>query len=143
MYINLKEAHNLLGMILLFGLFLIIMIILISFLRKKPFAKCSKITALIGLILIHTQVSIGFILYFLSPLGKNNFSAESMGHPISRFYMVEHPVGMILAAILITMGYSKAKKTGISSRGKYKRILIYYAIALLIIAYLIPWFLWS
>ncbi len=143
MYISLKEAHNLLGMILLFGLFLIVMIILISFLRKKPFGKCSKITALTGLFLIHTQVSIGFILYFLSPLGKNNFSVDSMGHPISRFYLVEHPVGMILAAILITMGYSKAKKAGISSRGKYKRILICYGIAFSIIAYLIPWFLWS
>lgn len=143
MYNILKESHNLLGMMMLLGLLLIIIIIFIGFLRKKPFAKWTKITALIGLIMMHTQVMIGFILYLISPLGKSNFSGESMAHPISRFYMVEHPVGMILAAVLITMGYVKAKKDHLQSTAKYKRILIYYTLAFAIIAYLIPWFLWS
>ena len=61
-----------------------------------------------------------------------------MGHPIARFYIVEHPVGMILAAILITIGFRAAKKTNLSDKAKYVRILIYYTLGFAIITYLIP-----
>ena len=143
MYNILKESHNGIGMFLLFLLFIIILFVFVKFLFKNPFNKSAKIAALIGLITVHLQILVGFALYFLSPLGISNFSGESMGHPISRFYIVEHPVGMILAAILITVGYRLSKKTTLSDKAKYARILIYYTIGFAIIAYLIPWFLWS
>lgn len=143
MYNILKESHNGIGMFLLFLLFIIILFVFVKFLLKNPFNKSAKIAALIGLITVHLQILVGFALYFLSPLGISNFSGESMGHPISRFYIVEHPVGMILAAILITVGYRLSKKTTLSDKAKYARILIYYTIGFAIIAYLIPWFLWS
>ena len=143
MYNILKEAHNGIGMALLFLLLIAIIVILINFLSKKPFNKISKILALIGLITMHTQILIGLLLYFMSPVGLSNFSGESMGHTISRFYIVEHPIGMILAAVLITIGYKQAKQSTLSDSGKYKRLLIYYTIGFGIVAYLIPWFLWS
>ena len=143
MYNILKESHNGIGMFLLFLLFIIILFVFVKFLLKNPFNKSAKIAALIGLITVHLQILVGFALYFLSPLGISNFSGESMGHPISRFYIVEHPVGMILAAIIITVGYRLSKKTTLSDKAKYARILIYYTIGFAIIAYLIPWFLWS
>ena len=143
MYNILKESHKGIGMFLLFLLFIIILFVFVKFLLKNPFNKSAKIAALIGLITVHLQILVGFALYFLSPLGISNFSGESMGHPISRFYIVEHPVGMILAAILITVGYRLSKKTTLSDKAKYARILIYYTIGFAIIAYLIPWFLWS
>lgn len=143
MYITLKEIHNALGMMVLFALLLIILIVLIAFIRKKPFGKSTKIAALIGFIFIHLQLGFGFILYILSPLGIGNFSTESMGHAISRFYIIEHPLGMVLAATLITIGYRSAKKDHLSDAGKYKRILFYYILGFTIISYLIPWFLWN
>ena len=143
MYNILKESHNGLGMFLLFLLLVIIIFIFVKFLSKNPFNKSARIASLIGLITVHTQILVGFAIYFLSPLGVANFSKESMGHPISRFYMVEHPVGMILAAILITIGYRLSKKATLSDKAKYARILIYYTIGFALIAYLIPWFLWS
>ena len=33
-----------------------------------------------------------------------------MSNASSRFYAMEHPLGMLIAIILITMGYSKGKK---------------------------------
>ena len=66
-----------------------------------------------------------------------------MGHTISRFYIVEHPLGMIVAAVLVTIGYKVIKKTNLSDVSKYKRLLIYYILGFAIIAYLIPWFLWA
>ena len=65
-----------------------------------------------------------------------------MKHAISRFYMAEHPVGMIIAAVLITIGYKQVKST-IQASAKYKRVLVYYTLGFAIIAYLIPRFLWS
>lgn len=143
MYNILKESHNGIGMVLLFLLLIIIIFILVKFLLKKPLNKPVKIAALIGMITVHIQILIGFLLYFKSPLGLANFSGESMGHTISRFYIVEHPIGMILAAILITIGYKVIKKTDLSDPAKFKRLLIYYTLGFGIIAYLIPWFLWA
>ncbi len=138
-----KEFHNIIGMVILFLLLIIIIGILINLLLKKPFGKFSKILTLSGLILVHLQISFGIILYFLSPLGLENFSGDSMKHTISRFYIVEHPVGMILAAVLITIGYKKAKNTKLSDAKRHTRVLIYYGIGFALISYLIPWFLWN
>ncbi len=143
MYNILKESHNGIGMALLFMLLIIIIFILARFSIKKPFNKSVKVAALIGLITVHIQILVGFLLYFLSPLGLSNFSGQSMGHTISRFYIVEHPLGMIVAAVLVTIGYKVIKKTNLSDVSKYKRLLIYYILGFAIIAYLIPWFLWA
>ena len=124
-------------------LLIIIIFILVRFSIKKPFNKSVKVAALIGLITVHIQILVGFLLYFLSPLGLSNFSGQSMGHTISRFYIVEHPLGMIVAAVLVTIGYKVIKKTNLSDVSKYKRLLIYYILGFAIIAYLIPWFLWA
>lgn len=143
MYTILKESHNGIGMLLLFILLLVIIFIFLRFLLSQPLNKSVKVAALIGMITMHVQVLIGILLYVLSPLGLSNFSGESMGHTISRFYIVEHPVGMIIAAILITRGYQLSKSKKLCGRAKYKRLLIYYTLGFAIVAYLIPWFLWS
>lgn len=143
MFNFLKESHNIMGMAILFGLLLVVLFMLVMLLRKRTFGKSSKIVALIGMILAHLQFTIGLIVYFLSPLGMSNFSGESMGHPISRFYIVEHPIGMIIAVVLLTIGYSRSKKTHFSDAKRHTQVLVFYGIGLAIIAYLIPWFLWN
>jgi|SRR5690554_5774903 len=143
MYLILKESHNKVGLIILFSLLLIILFIAVRFLLKKPFDRTSRIASLIGLTLVHIQFSLGLLLYFMSPLGIDNFSGTSMKHSISRFYIVEHPIGMVLAIVLITLANRISRKRELSSNGVYKRVLLYYTIAFGIIAYLTPWFLWS
>jgi len=143
MYTILKESHNGLGMLLLFILLASILFIVFSYFKRKPFLKSVRLSALIGLIVVHLQILVGIFLYTLSPLGMSSFTKDSMGHSISRFYLLEHPIGMIIAAILITIGYRASKKEGLSDRGKYNRVLVYYIIGFSLVAYLIPWFLWS
>ncbi len=143
MYNILKESHSGIGMALLFLLLAAIIFILVMFLLKKPVSGPVRLAALVGMISVHIQVAVGFLLYFLSPLGSSNFSGESMAHPISRFYIVEHPVGMILAAVLITIGYKAIKKINLSDKSKYTRLLVYYTLGFAIISYLTPWFLWA
>ena len=143
MYNILKEAHNGIAMLLLFILVVVVIFVLVRLLANKPFNKTTKVFALIGLIFMHLQIVLGIVLYFVSPKGLSNFSSEAMGDKISRLYIVEHPLGMIIAAILITIGYSQSKKITFTDKARYKRILIYYTLGLALVAYLIPWFVWA
>lgn len=143
MYISIKEAHNMIGMLLLFVQLTVVVYVLAQVILKKPFDKLVQMFALMGLIVTHSQILIGVILYFISPVGAANFSGEAMGNTISRFYLVEHPFGMILAAVLITIGYRAAKSEKFSDKEKYKRVLILYSIGLTLTAYMVPWFVWN
>lgn len=142
MYLPFKSIHNIIGMIVLLFVLIALITFIVNSLRRKPVSKSAKIIALIALIVTHLQILIGFVLYFLSPLGVKNFSGETMKHTVSRFYAVEHPVGMILGAVLITIGYRALKNTKLSEKGKYTRGLIFYLLGFVITAYMIPWFLW-
>jgi len=85
---------------------------------------------------VHLQFILGLLLYFLSP--KVVFAAASMTNKLLRFFLVEHISLMILAVILITIGYVKSDRA-VDELKKYKLVLIYYSIALLLILISIPW----
>lgn len=98
------------------------------------FEKDRKL-ALVVMILAHIQLLIGFALYFINGHFRN---FDLMDNPVIRFFAVEHMVGMLLAIILITIGYGKAKR-GESDLVKTRAIKVYYGIALVIILASIPW----
>ncbi|HYG39175.1 MAG TPA: hypothetical protein VD908_11175 [Cytophagales bacterium] len=141
MYTGLKHLHSGLAYLLLAALIFSIVFILISFINKKPFTDGKRKISLIGLISAHLQLLIGLVLYFVSPLGVAAFSGEAMKNSVSRLYMLEHPLTMIIGVILITIGYSRAKKLQQDDR-RYKSILIFYTIGLILILLRIPWSAW-
>jgi NADH:ubiquinone oxidoreductase subunit 2 (subunit N) len=141
MYTGLKHLHSGFAYLLLAGLAISIIITLVSFLGNKPFTDRIRKIALIGLISAHLQLIIGLILYFVSPVGVRNFSGETMKDAVSRLYAVEHPLTMLIAIILITIGYSQAKRLQDSNQ-RYKKILIFYIIGLILILVRIPWMAW-
>jgi membrane protein DedA with SNARE-associated domain len=55
-----------------------------------------------------------------------------------RFYWVEHPTGMIVAIILITLGYGMAKKS-VNDATKYKKAFWFFFVALILILATVPW----
>lgn len=141
-YTALKHTHNSLGILLLFVLLFVILFLLARYAMKKPFDKAAKTASLVGLITAHLQILIGIVLYLVSPVGFSSFSGEAMKETVTRFYLVEHPTGMIIAVILITLGYRAAKSSKLNDNSKYARVLAFYTIGYLIVAYLVPWFLW-
>ena len=141
MYTGLQHAHSGLAYLLLAALIFAIVYNLIGFMGNKPFTEGNRKIALIGLISAHIQLLIGLVLYFVSPLGKSNFSGANMKDATSRLYMLEHPLMMILAIVLITVGYSRAKKLQDSNQ-KYKSILIFFTLGLIFILSRIPWSAW-
>jgi uncharacterized membrane protein YphA (DoxX/SURF4 family) len=55
-----------------------------------------------------------------------------------RFFAIEHMVGMLIAIILVHVGYGFSKKD-IPDAMKHKRAILFYGLALLIILVFIPW----
>ena len=55
--------------------------------------------------------------------------------------LIEHPLMIIIAIALITIGFSKHKKKT-TDGSKFKTIAIFYGIALVLILAVIPWGLW-
>jgi NADH:ubiquinone oxidoreductase subunit 2 (subunit N) len=102
----------------------------------KTFEKKHKMINLFALITVHLQLAIGLVQYFLSD--KVQFIDGWMKNPLLRFYGMEHLVGMLLAIILITIGYSKAKRKE-NPADKFKAIRIFYTLGLIIILLFIPW----
>lgn len=141
MYSVIKSLHSNLAIILLVVLSIAVIYILVGFTGNKTFTATSKRIALAGLIAAHLQLVLGLIIYFISPLGISNFSKESMGNSISRLYMLEHPLIMLVAIIFITIGYSKAKKAQ-TDKQKYKLLSIFYVLGFIFILSRIPWHVW-
>ncbi len=103
---------------------------LLGWVGKKPYTEINRKINLFALISAHTQLLIGIILYFLSPYVQ--FNSSTMKDATTRYFTVEHWVGMIIAIALITVGHSKAKKTELSE-SKHKTIALFYIIAFLVI----------
>ncbi|MVZ67638.1 hypothetical protein GQF61_17465 [Sphingobacterium sp. DK4209] len=134
-----KHLHSTLAVVLLIALIIAIVITLVNYAGNKAYNR--KI-ALIGLISAHLQLVIGAVLYFTSPLGLSSFSGENMKNSLSRLYFLEHPLMMIIAIVLITMGYSKAKKIADAKKAN-QTVLIFYILGLIFILSRIPWSTWS
>lgn len=117
---------------------LIIVSVAAALLSGSVFKETYKKIALFGLISAHIQLLIGLVLYFVSPFGFSNLSGESMKDSFTRLLAVEHPFTNIVAIILITIGYSQAKKLEDGSR----KILIFYGIGLLLLLSRVPWSTW-
>ena len=117
---------------------------LIGFFSKKEYGATDFRISLFSLIVSHIQLLIGIILYFVSPY-FNAFSEGGMGEVMKdstlRLYLVEHPLIMILAVVLVTVGYSKHKKK-LTSRPKFKMLAIFYTLALVFVLSRIPWTAW-
>jgi len=118
---------------------------LAGFFGNKEYQPKDFRIALFGLIVTHIQVLLGLALYFISPNGmqaiSNNGMSEVMKDSTMRLYAVEHPMIMIFAVILITVGYSKHKKKLIS-KPKFKMLTIFYTLALILMLSRIPWQQW-
>lgn len=102
----------------------------IGWLGNRPYSNGNRLTNLFAMISAHTQLLIGIVLYFLSPLVA--FNSTTMKDPVTRYFTVEHWVMMVIAIAIITVGHSKSKKLTVP-QDKHKIIALFYTLALLII----------
>jgi len=141
MYTGLQHLHSYFAYLLLAILVFSLIYTIVMFVRKEPFTDKVRKVALAGFIATHLQLLIGLVLYVISPRGLSNFSGEAMGDTLSRLYILEHPLTMIIGVILISVGYIKAKKPGDDIR-RYRTIVIFYLLGFGAILLRIPWQDW-
>ncbi|RYJ41504.1 hypothetical protein [Flavobacterium beibuense] len=111
---------------------------------KRVFTPKDRKISMIALIFSHIQLLLGIVLYFVSPYlqtAKEAGMGAVMKDSTLRLYLVEHPLTNIIAIVLITIGWSKHKKTE-DSQAKFKKIGWMYAIAFLLLLSRIPWSAW-
>lgn len=141
----LKHIHSYWAYLVLIILIVATVNSIIGFVSKREYKPKDFRLALLGLITTHLQFVFGIILYFVS--GKiqwfNNDIAvkDIMKNADLRLYNVEHPLIMVIAIALLTVGYSKHKKKLVSGP-KFKFLAIFYTLALLLILSRIPWKVW-
>jgi membrane protein DedA with SNARE-associated domain len=85
------------------------------------------------------QLLLGLALYFMNGWYQMLASGgEVMKNPAQRFFAMEHFALMLIAIILVHVGYSSSKKD-VPDVSKFKRLFWYTLIALVIILVSIPW----
>jgi hypothetical protein len=91
---------------------------------------------------VHIQFTLGLILYVVSPTVQQAFKDFGLAMKSSnlRLYALEHPLVMLIAAVLITVARIKTKR--IDSNSAHKTNFILYTISLLLILSRIPWAKW-
>lgn len=134
-----KTIHSYWAYIALIILIIAVINAIMGYTSKREFKDKDLRISLFTLIVMHIQLLIGLGWYFMSPWYK---SMKDTGIDAgNRLLAVEHPIMMVLAIIFITIGWSKHKKQ-VSDEGKFKKIAIFYGLALLLVLLRIPWSQW-
>lgn len=135
MYPILKHLHSGVRWLVLFALLWAIYDAWQKWKQQASLNKDTRFPAFLALNLCHIQLLIGCILFFFTT--RIEAGPAMMKDKVMRFFAIEHPLMMLLAVALITIGFVKAKK---NSSGQSFRILFwYYLIALAMILFAIPW----
>jgi len=145
MYTTVQFLHSWWAYLLVLVVFIATVNSLMGFFGNKEYQPKDFRLALFALIVTHIQFLIGLVLFFVSPFAlqaiRNNGMGEVMKDSNLRLLAIEHPLIMIIAVVLITIGYSKHKKK-LVSKPKFKVLSIFYTLALVLMLSRIPWAQW-
>ena len=139
---GLLHLHNLLRWVILILLLASILKSYSGWQQKKLFTAGDKKIWLFTLIAAHITLLVGLYQLLFGRYGLISKGLPEgtniMKDKFYRFFLVEHPTGMIISIILITLGYGMAKKQ-VSDETKFKKAFWYFVIALLVILITVPW----
>ena len=139
-----KILHSYWAYLAVLLLILTVVNAIIGLTKNKNFTDKDLRISLFTLIVFHIQLILGFIVYYVSPYYESMREigmGATMKDAVVRLFVIEHPLMMILAIVLITVGFSKHKKQT-TDKGKFKTLAIYYGLGLLFVLSRIPWSQW-
>ncbi len=125
-----KHLHILLPYLLLLLPLLAIVVSLVKEKNETVSGKPSKLV-LFALIFTHIQLLVGLALLAMNFAAISGTGVNIMKDAAVRMKLVEHPIMMIVSVVLITMGYSKAKRAT-NGRERAKKIAIFYGLGLVV-----------
>ncbi|NLR61752.1 hypothetical protein HGH93_26860 [Chitinophaga polysaccharea] len=140
MYQALTFYHSIVRWLVLVSLVLAIYNAYKGYTLKRDFTRTDNAVRHWTATIAHIQLVIGIILYSQSPIIKyfwTNFR-EAVHHIDMAFFGFIHIALMLFAIILITIGSALAKRKPTDNE-KFKTMLIWFSISLVIILIAIPW----
>ena len=134
--------HSILRWVLLILLIVSIVKSFTGWQGKKTLSGSDRKLFLFTLISAHLNFLVGIYLLLFGTFGVISgglpAGVELMKSKFFRFFWVEHPTGMLIAIVLITVGNAMGKK-GPSDPVKFKKVFWYFLIALIVILATVPW----
>jgi cytochrome bd-type quinol oxidase subunit 2 len=109
-----------------------------GYLSGKTFSKGDNALRHWTATMAHIQLMIGMILYFQSPLIKYFLKNKTAANTDSSFFGMVHSTLMLVAIVIVTIGSAMAKRKE-TDKDKFRTMLIWYSLALVIIFTAIPW----
>ncbi len=140
MYQTLTFLHSTFRWLVLLSLLYSILKAYRGYFSGKEFSKTDDSVRHWTATIVHIQLLMGIVLYSQSPPVSyfwKNFQAAKESFDLF-FFSIIHISLMLFSIILITIGSSAAKRKT-SDKDKFKTMLTWYTIALMIIFIAIPW----
>lgn len=140
MYPYLLFFHSIFRWLVLISLCYAVFRSLSGWLGRRPFSKTDNLVRHLTATVSHVQLTIGYVLYFQSPLiayFRSSYS-EAVKQPDLKFFGLIHIALMTVSILVITIGSSMAKRDT-TDQAKFRTMTLFFAAALLIILMVIPW----
>lgn len=144
MYETVNILHSYWAYLVLLILVLATLNALAKFFGNKEYHDKDLRISLFTFIVSHIQLLLGIVFFFVSDylsIISETGMGEVMKNADLRNKIIEHPITMLIAIILITIGFSKHKKKE-TSKAKFKTLAIFYTLALILVLAKIPWNTW-
>ncbi len=138
MYTGLLHLHHWLPFVYLLLMLVVLVQNFLVWKSDNPFTDKLARQNKIAVLLTHLQITIGLIMLFGFNLDMFADMGTLMGDAGLRFKYVEHPITMLLAAVLITIGNAKSKRAETDST-KAKSVVVWFGIGVFLIALRMPW----
>jgi hypothetical protein len=138
MYKLLIVLHSYVRWFVLLSLIIAVYKAFSGFFSNKAFTKNDNAGRHWTATFVHIQLMIGIILYFQSPVIKYFFKNTSSAGAEYSFFGMIHSSLMLVAIVIVTIGSAMAKRKD-TDKAKFKTMLLWYSLALVIILVAIPW----
>ena len=137
MYVFMLDLHSVLRWVVVLVAAAAIIMAWAGVFSRSAWTKPNANVGRLFVIAFDVQVLVGILLYaWLSPITTNAFSnmGNAMSDSTQRFFVVEHLLLMVVAAVLVHIGVARGRKTNATLQPA-----IFYTIALVAVLAAIPW----
>ncbi len=141
LYNIILALHNIVRWLVLVTAVLALVRVYLGWFQSREWTGGDRRASLYFTSALDTQLLLGLILFFISPLTRpllsGNFSAMT-SDPTMRFFSIEHAPFMILAVILAHIGGVRARRAP-DAAVKFRQSAIFFTLAVVVIILVIPW----
>ena len=138
MYLVLVFAHSIVRWLVLVSLVYAIFRAYKGHFSNKAFTKTDDSVRHWTATIAHIQIVIGILLYTQSPTIKYFWSSVKEVNSDAAFFGLVHIALMLAAIVVVTVGSALAKRKQ-TDKDKFKSMLVWFSVSLIIILIAIPW----